>query len=127
MRNLLLLLFGIVVGAIAAANIINTLRQRDAYPRGLMDVMQHHYGALRDAAKGGRCGDGMTRDFAVLRQLSDEIATAVYASDTPDAPFREYDQRLHDALASTPANCAEASPALDRIGAACDACHRQYR
>ena len=127
MRNVLLLLLGLVIGAVAAANVVNALRQRDAYARGLMDVMQHHYAALRDAAKRGRCGDASIRDVAVLRQLSEDIAAAVYAGDTPDAPFREYEQRLREALAPTPATCADTVAALDKIGAACDACHRQYR
>lgn len=127
MRNLVLLLIGIAVGALVTANIINTLRQRDAYPRGLMNVMQHHYAALRDDIRRARCGQQAGTELAALRRLSDDIGDAVYSGDTPDAPFREFEQRLHDALAATPSSCTEGSAALDKVTAACEACHRQYR
>jgi len=127
MRSLVLVLSGLAVGAIAAANIINALRQRDAYPRGLMSVMQHHYAALREDLRRNHCGDSTLAHLPPLRDMQTELAAAVYGDDTPDAPFREFDQRLHDALAAAPANCTELAPAVDKIGAACDACHRQYR
>jgi len=127
MRNLVLLLVGVAIGALVTANIINVLRQRDAYARGLMNVMQHHYATLRDDIRRKRCGQEAGGEFVALRRLSDEIGDAVYAGDTPDAPFREFEQRLHDALDAAPASCVDGAAALDRITAACDACHRQYR
>ena len=127
MRNLVFLLLGLAVGAFATVNVINVLRQRDAYPRGLMNVLQHHVAALRDDVRRNRCGDHTQRDLAVLRQLSEEIGSAVYAGDTPDAPFREFEQRLRDALAAGAATCADTTSMLDKARTACDACHRQYR
>jgi hypothetical protein len=127
MRNLVLVLVGLAVGAIAAANIINALRQRDAYPRGLMSVMQHQYAALRDDLRRNHCTEGTISHLTPLRDLQTDLAGAVYGDDIPDAPFREFDQRLHDALAQAPATCTAMAPAVDKIGAACDACHRQYR
>jgi len=126
MRNLVLLLLGLAVGAFATTSIINALRQRDAYPRGLMQVMQHHFAVLRDDVRRNRCSDDSRSHIASLRQLSDEIGRSVYAGDTPDAPFREYEQRLRDALV-IPATCAGLPAAFDKISAACDACHHQYR
>jgi len=55
MRQVVLLFIGLVVGASSGIAVVNTLRQRDAYPRGLMDVMQHHYAALRDDTRRGHC------------------------------------------------------------------------
>jgi len=127
MRNIVLLLIGLAIGAIATANVVNALRQRDAYPRGLMNVLQHHYAALREDVRRNRCVQASSRDLAVLRLASEEISSAVYAGDIPDAPFREFDQRLHDALGTTASTCSEAASALDRIHDACEACHRQYR
>ena len=127
MRNLVLLLLGLAIGALVTANVINALRQRDAYPRGLMNVMQHHYAALREQVRRKQCGAPAAGELALLRVSSAEVGEAVYAGDTPDAPFREFEQRLHDALAATPANCVDAASQLERISAACDACHRQYR
>ena len=127
MRHLVLLLIGLAVGALATASIVNALRQREAYPRGLMNVLQHHYAALREDVRRNRCAQASSSDLAVLRLLAQEIGSAEYAGKTPDTPFPEYEQRLRDALATTPANCGDAHAALERISAACEACHQQYR
>jgi hypothetical protein len=126
MRHLVLLVLGLAIGAFATTSIINALRQRDAYPRGLMQVMQHHFAALRDDVRRNRCDDNSRSQIAVLHQLSDEIGASVYAGDTPDASFREYEQRLRDALVM-PQTCAGLPAAFDKISAACDACHHQFR
>ena len=125
MRNAVLVLLGLVIGAFATLNIVHALRQRDAYPRGLMNVLQYHAAALHDDVRARRCTDASLRHLDVLRELSTDIGPAVYGASTPDAPFREYQQRLQDALGVR--SCAELAANPDRIGAACDACHRQYR
>jgi len=127
MRNAALLLLGLVIGAIAAANVVNALRQRDAYPRGLMNVLQYHYSALRDDVRRGHCSDVSLHHLDILRGLSDDVAPAIWGGETPEMPFREYQQRLHDAVNATARSCAELPAGLQRIGDACDACHHQYR
>src|SRR5579859_5885856 len=127
MRNALLVALGLVLGVLASFNIINALQRRDAYPRGVMNVMQHNVAALRDDLHRQRCGDAGRDHWLTLRALSGQIGTAVYNGDTPEPPFREFEQRLADAVAATPAECSQLAPALDRIKAACDDCHRQYR
>jgi hypothetical protein len=127
MRQIFLLALGLVVGAAGGISAVNALRQRDAYPRGLMDVMQYHYTKLRNDARRGHCEDSAP-ELNLLRELSAQIATAVYADDIPDAPFREFDARLRTALGAAPdTGCATLTPVMDKIGAACDACHREYR
>jgi hypothetical protein len=127
MRQLILLVLGIAIGAAGGISIVNMLRQRDAYPRGLMDVMQHHYATLRDEVRRGHCQQS-EQHMNVLRGLAAEIGTAVYDDDVPDAPFREFESRLADALsASMPSDCKALAPPVQKIGDACDACHRQYR
>jgi hypothetical protein len=126
MRNAVLLLLGLAIGAIATANVLSALRQRDAYARGLMNVLQHHYARLREDARRSRCTDASLRDLDAIRMLGDDIPQAVYGPDTPEAAFREYQQRLHDA-AHAPAPCANVNALVERVGTACDACHRQYR
>jgi hypothetical protein len=126
MRNAVLVLLGLAIGAVAAANVLSALRQRDAYPRGLMNVLQHHYARLREDARRNRCTDASLHDLDAIRRLGDDIPQAVYGADTPDAAFREYQQRLHDA-ANVAAPCANVSALVEQVGAACDACHRQYR
>ena len=127
MRQIVLLVLGIAIGAVGAASVVNTLRQRDAYPRGLMDVMQHHYAALRDDVRRGHC-ERSAQHLNVLRGLAGEIGTAVYDEDIPDATFREFESRLADALsANMPGDCKALAAPVQKIGDVCDDCHRQYR
>ena len=130
MRNLILFVLGIAMGAFGAVNIVNTLRQRDAYPRGLMNVMQHHQAMLRQELRRNRCDAKTTAaTLAGLAQSANDLEEAVYPDAIADAPFREYAQTLRDAVTSASASldCPSLAPAVSKIGAACDACHRQYR
>lgn len=132
MRQLALLLTGIVLGAVCAVSAVNTLRQRDAYPRGLMQVMQHDYASLRQNLRAANCDPTVTgKLLARLRDLTNETEPAVYGDTNPDAPFREYASRTRDALdaaiAAAPGGCPALAPRLDAIGNACEACHHQYR
>lgn len=132
MKQIVLLLLGLFVGAAGAAIAGNALRARNAYPRGAMDVMQHHYGALRESLRSQRCEAGRSlRTLTQLRALANEIAPAVYPDATPESAFREFDARLRDALdagvAAAPVDCAALSPIAERIGRVCDDCHQQYR
>ncbi|HEY2396361.1 MAG TPA: hypothetical protein VGH81_10350 [Rudaea sp.] len=131
MRNLILLALGFALGAMAASTVVNALNRRAAYARGVMDVMQHHVGALRDRVRTNACGAAdVQSDKALLTALAEEIEPAVFADSTPEPPFREYTQHLRDAIAELPAvgaDCPALAPVVTKIGNACDACHRQYR
>ena len=126
MRHVLLFVLGLAIGAIATANIVGALRQRDAYPRGLMNVMQHDSGVLHQAARSNHCDAATTVALDQLRSLSAGIETAVYGADPADPPFAEYAQKLRTAIPST-LDCKSLATDLLNTGAACDACHRQYR
>jgi cytochrome c556 len=128
--KLCLFLLGIVLGAAAATQVVNALRQRDAYPRGVMDVMQHHYALLRQDVRLQRCdAKATTSPVFSLRQLAGDLENVFYPDAEADAPFREHAQRLRDGLtaATTATDCSTLAPIVDKIGAACDACHREYR
>lgn len=129
MRSLILLVLGLAVGALAASSVINALSRRDAYPRGLMNVMQHHAAALREAVRGGHCENAQAH-VAALSTLSRDIDAAMYPDSSPEEAFLEYEHRLRDALsaaANAGPECKTLAPAVDRIGSACDSCHHQYR
>lgn len=127
MRQIVLLALGIAIGAGGGISIVNTLRQRDAYPRGLMDVMQHHFASLRDDVRRGHC-EQSAQHLNIVRGLAGDIGPAVYGEDTPDAPFREFESRLTDVLSeSAPSDCKMLVSRVQKIGETCDACHRQYR
>jgi cytochrome c556 len=135
MRNpavlpLVLLLLGIVLGASGATIVVNTLNRRDAYARGVMNVMQHNYALLRQNQRQNHC-DAQTNSASLgnLREFADGLEQTFYAEDAPDPPFLDYSQRLHDAIATASGadDCKALMAATNGIGAACDACHRQYR
>jgi hypothetical protein len=129
MRNLILLLIGLTVGAVAATSVLNALAPRDAYPRGLMNVIQHHYVALREAVHNDRCV-AAPQHVVALATLSREVDGAMYPDGSADAPFLEYERHLTEGIAAADTagtDCVALKPAVDKITAACDACHRQYR
>lgn len=131
MRNLLLLVLGVAFGAAVASLVLNALGRRDAYPRGVMQVLQHETGMLRGALRSRACGTtDASRAKMLIGALTEEIEPSVLGDSTADAPFREYLQRLRDAsaeLAASAPDCAAFAPIVTKIGDACDACHRQYR
>jgi len=129
MRSLILLVLGLAVGALAASSVLNALGRRDVYPRGLMNVMQHHAAALREAVRSGKCA-GAPAHVAAMSSLSHDIDSAMYPDSSPEEAFLEYEHRLGDALtAATNAGteCKAVAPAVERITSACDSCHHQYR
>lgn len=137
MKHVILLLIGLLAGAMGATVVVNTLRQRDAFARGVMDVMQHHYASLREEIRAQRCdvadSTQMKSAHAVtqLRALANDIELAIYADVIPEASFREFTRRLHaslDAIPSPPpADCAALAPLVQKVGKVCDDCHQQYR
>jgi cytochrome c556 len=130
-RNLLLLALGIALGAMAASVVLNALNRRDAYARGVMQVLQQHAGALRNQLRTNACTRvDAAADKALLAALTEEIERSVYADSIPEPPFREYAQHLRDAVAELPTattDCTALAGVVTKIGNACDACHREYR
>jgi hypothetical protein len=129
MRLLILFALGLAIGALAASSLLNALSRRDAYPRGVMNVIQHHYAALREGVHDGRC-DGATAHLSTLSALSRDIDSAMYPDASPEPPFLEYEKRLNEALSSASVfahDCKALAPDVERITAACDSCHHQYR
>lgn len=131
MRNLILLGLGLLLGAVGASTVLNAMARRDAYARGVMNVMQHHYGGLRERLRDSTCtAFDPSNDRSILAALTEQVGPSQYGDAKPDAPFREYTDRLRAAVAELPqqaTTCAAVASIVTRIGNACDACHRQYR
>jgi cytochrome c556 len=131
MRTLLLALIAAVIGALAAVQVVGALRQRDAYPRGVMDVMAEHAGALDQSLRGQHCAaDATAPNFALLVTMSGEIPRAF-----PDLMGdRQFAKFAHDAhafdqqvAANPPRDCPALRKAFAQINGHCDQCHRVYR
>lgn len=130
MRLVLLFLLGAVIGAAAATSVVNALARRDAYLRGVMQVLEHDYAGLRAGIRAGTCDARWAQARPALAAMTESIEAAYAPGAAPDAPFREYTQRLRDAVAQLPgsaASCAAAAAAVSKVGDACEACHHQYR
>jgi hypothetical protein len=92
--------------------------------------MQHRFGVLRQEIRLKRCDlKTTTPALASLRDFAGDLEQVFYPDDTADTPFGEYAQRLRDVLAADGAatDCLTLAPVVEKIGAACDACHREYR
>lgn len=130
MRIALSILLGLIVGIIGTAMALNALRQATAFPRGVMAVMQHHLGSLRQATRDGRCeAPDSQRRLQTLRLVADDIDAAFPGLEDPT--FRDYTAKLigqvDAGLAAAPADCAALEKVVADIGGSCSACHRDYR
>ena len=129
MRPLLLVLLGLVVGAMGATFALSALRQGTPFHRGVMAVMQYHLGALRANVRAKQCdGKGALSRLSRMRTMAGDIHEAFPGM---DRPFYEAADRLGKALdgaaASAPATCEALTRALAPVDDACQSCHRQYR
>lgn len=129
MRPLLLVILGLVVGAMGATFALSALRQGTPFHLGVMAVMQHHMGALRANVRAKQCDAKVSA--AHLSRMQGSAGDIREAFPDMDAPFYAADGNLVAVLdaarAAVPATCEALSSALARVGEACQSCHRQYR
>ena len=130
MRYLVCLIGGALLGALLALTLSSILRERDAWQRSLMTVMQHEVGRARDLIHAGQCTAPEAASAAShLELISKDIEPALLAPDTRDPVFSRYAEDLRKAIGTfeSAADCASRRDALTQISNACDACHRDYR
>lgn len=130
MRYLVSLIAGIFLGAMCAVTVANVIAQRHAWPRAVMNVMQHELGVARDAVRENHCA-AADADIASkhLELLSQDIELALLPPGSKDHVFTRYAKDLRDAVAgfAQGGDCAARREALTKVSHACDACHRDYR
>ena len=131
MRSLILVLIGLFVGAACALLAMSALRQGTAYPNGVMAVMSAQMGALNESVKQNRCAaTDLTPRLQTLRHLGNDLEPA-FLPTGDDARFSEHASNLRAALdaalAAPPADCAAAKVVVDKVGAGCQACHRDFK
>jgi hypothetical protein len=130
MRYLVCLIGGALLGALIAVTIANVLGQRNAYPRALMNVMQHDLGRARDLVHDPKCTTPEANAVAAhLRLLAGDVEPALLAPGAHDRVLSQYASDLRDAVAAFAAaqDCPARTQAVTKIGHACDACHRDYK
>lgn len=129
MRALVLVVIGLVLGAFGTHMLERTIHLRHAYPRAVMDVMQHHFVAMRLDVKRGTCPAQTTQGHVQsMLNITHEIGPAF---DTDDTHFHDLANQLRASLKhvakTAPTDCKTLTPMLKTIGQRCSACHREYR
>jgi hypothetical protein len=130
MRYLVCLIGGALLGALIAVTIANVLGQRNAYPRALMNVMQHDFGRVRDLVHDRQCTTPEANAAAGhLRLIAGDVEPALLAPGAHDRVLSQYASDLRDAVAAFAgaSDCPTRTQAVTKIGHACDACHRDYK
>lgn len=130
MRYLVCLIGGALLGALLALTVSSILRERDAWSRAVMNVMQHEVGRARDLVHAGQCTTPAAASVAVhLDLMSKDIEPALLAPGMHDSVFSRYAADLHKAIATfvVAGDCSSRGAALTQISNACDACHRDYK
>jgi cytochrome c556 len=128
-RFALLLLLGLVIGALGTVFVMKAVENRNPLPHAVMTVMGHHMGALGQAVKTKQCDAAQINDHLLRLQST--------ASDIPDAfpsaeqDFLDHANRLRTALQGAvqthPTDCAALAQAIKPVNDACQSCHQQYR
>ncbi len=130
MRYILVLLVGGLAGALIALSVLNALRPAQAFPRGVMAVMQHHLQGLNADIKAARC-DAADPRLQTLARVARDIPPAFLPTGGDDALFRRYSEqlaaRIDAALAAPAADCGQLTEQVGQIGDGCKACHRDFK
>jgi len=131
-RYFFLFLVGLLVGAVGVVMAMRALDARkDHFPESVMQVQQWHMGKLKANMEQNRCNATDTLPhLQALRAMADDIEPA-FPDLADDARFTKAASDLRAAVdqarASPPLNCAGVGTAMKDIGAACKACHQDFR
>jgi len=128
MRYLIVLVVGLLAGALLASFALGALQQRHAWPRAVMTTMRHAFAATRPALQAQTCNvAALARSHALLSLLARDIEPAVLGAGE-DRAFSRYAADFRATLAQwdPAAPCSSQTEAVQKVDQACDACHRDY-
>lgn len=132
MRYLFLFVLGLVVGVVGTVMAVRALDARkDHFPESVMHLFSAHMDMLDANVTGNRCAATDTLpQLQALRTLANDIEPA-FGDLRDDSRFAGHASDLRAALdrtlASPPLACAGVQAAMKDIGAACKACHQDFR
>lgn len=132
MRSVIVLLTGLLIGALGATMALRALSEGSEYPKGVMALMGKHFGALRKAAEAGTCDVAVTATHAAtLRQVALDIEPAFLPGSGDDDLFRRHADDLRQDIAALEAvlgqGCTPLVDANAAIGQSCKQCHTDFR
>ena len=131
-RYFFLFLVGLVAGVICTVMAMRALEARkDPFHESVMHVQQWHLGQMKANTEQNRCNATDTLPhLQALRTMADDIEPA-FPDLRDDERFTKAASQLRAALdsarANPPLNCAGVGAAMQEIGAACKACHQDFR
>lgn len=131
MRNLIILLIGLVVGAMLTVVALDALRKDTAYPRGVMAVKAAQVSALEAQLEANACtADSLLPHLQTLAALGNDLEPAFLPS-ADDVLFSQhaadYRAAADTALVAAPADCSAAAEVVESIKASCKACHQDFK
>ena len=131
MRVLIFLLVGLLIGAVGTTFAIKALSKGTEFPKGVMAVQGHHFGALNKLAKDNRCSPTEIQPHLIsMRILASDIEPAFKSLSEQDVQFGRYGADLRRVLdlqlAKSINNCADLATSISAIKQACENCHRDY-
>ncbi len=133
MRALILLLVGLVAGAMLTATAISLLRigQGPRTHAALMVTLQHQLGGAREAIETGCVSAHGERQLLAMRALADDLEPLFlprgYEPDLFERHSRQFRLRLDQAMAlPDDARCEARKQALEPVHASWQACHRDF-
>lgn len=132
MKSIVLLLVGLMVGALLATTTLGALATRDRYPKAVMVVLQANLSSLQRGLRTPDCGLSQAATRAgQLSALSREIPSAFAPLERESTEFvrsrRLLEQAIDSMLREPPADCEALNRAVTAIAQACDACHNGFR
>jgi cytochrome c556 len=131
-RYFFIFLVGLLAGVVCTVMAMRALEARkDHFHESVMHVQQWHMGRLKANMEQSRCNATDTLPhLQALRTMADDIEPA-FPDLRDDERFAKAAGQLRAALdsarANPPLNCAGVGAAMQEIGAACKACHQDFR
>jgi len=134
-RYVFVLILGLLLGVIGVVMALRALESgktwQDRYPSAVMQLMFAHSAQLGQKAEANRCTlSELTPHLDALRMLGNDLEPA-FAELGTDRRFMahasDFRGRLERILADPPHQCEALNEARSDIGAACKACHQDFR
>jgi hypothetical protein len=131
MRNVFLIVLGLVIGILGTVMAMASLKHGPSFPESLMKVQAHHLGALDGNVKNNHCAaaDNLPH-LRMLRSLANDIEPAFLPIEK-EQDFRQKAGDLRASLdaqiAGPPSTCPAVREAQEKIAKACKACHDEFR
>ena len=133
MRIVIVLLIGLLAGALGGITAYKSLSAGNEVPHAVMWMMRYHFGAVGDAIEAGQCGpDAVADHIRTLAQVANDIEPVFLPiGDELDAAFSDHATALKDGIrlmqSAAPADCDALAAARSETFESCKACHRDFR